>query len=54
VILLQASVFADDHDVVVTRRMNAGTGVPAITSVEATRAPREDEQTREAQSLPGF
>lgn len=37
VILAQtsASVFADDYDEVVTRRMSAGAGVPAITSAQA-------------------
>jgi maleate cis-trans isomerase len=37
VILAQtsASLFADDYDDVVTRRMNAGAGVPAVTSAQA-------------------
>src|SRR5205807_8269186 len=37
VILAQtsASLFADDYDEVVTRRMSAGAGVPAITSAQA-------------------
>ena len=37
VILAQtsASLFADDYDDVVTRRMSAGAGVPAITSAQA-------------------
>jgi maleate cis-trans isomerase len=37
VILAQtsASLFADDYDAVVTRRMSAGAGVPAITSAQA-------------------
>jgi arylmalonate decarboxylase len=37
VILAQtsASLFADDYDDVVTRRMSAGSGVPAITSAQA-------------------
>ncbi|HYZ42412.1 MAG TPA: hypothetical protein VE687_17580 [Stellaceae bacterium] len=30
-----ASLFADDYDVVVTRRMSAGAGVPAIASAQA-------------------
>jgi len=30
-----ASLFADDYDEVVTRRMSAGAGVPAITSAQA-------------------
>src|SRR5205807_1381271 len=37
VILAQtsASLFADDYDEVVTRRMSAGAGVPAVTSAQA-------------------
>jgi maleate cis-trans isomerase len=37
VILAQtsASLFADDYDAVVTRRMSAGAGVPAMTSAQA-------------------
>src|SRR5271166_6258144 len=37
VILAQtsASLFADDYDEVVTRRMSEGAGVPAITSAQA-------------------
>jgi maleate cis-trans isomerase len=37
VILAQtsASLFADDYDEIVTRRMSAGAGVPAITSAQA-------------------
>src|SRR6266436_1184439 len=37
VILAQtsASLFADDYDDVVTRRMSAGAGVPAVTSAQA-------------------
>src|SRR5438034_6843784 len=37
VILAQtsASLFADDYDEVVTKRMSAGAGVPAITSAQA-------------------
>jgi maleate isomerase len=37
VILAQtsASLFADDYDEVVTQRMSAGAGVPAITSAQA-------------------
>src|SRR5438094_9858797 len=37
VILAQtsASLFADDYDVVVTKRMSAGAGVPAVTSAQA-------------------
>ncbi len=37
VILVQtsASLFADDYDAVVTRRMSAGAGVPAISSAQA-------------------
>src|SRR4030095_2023015 len=30
-----ASLFADDYDDVVTKRMSAGAGVPAITSAQA-------------------
>jgi maleate cis-trans isomerase len=30
-----ASLFADDYDDVVTKRMNAGAGVPAVTSAQA-------------------
>ena len=38
VILAQtsASLFADDYDEVVTRRMSAAAGVPAVTSAQAT------------------
>src|SRR5271167_4392052 len=37
VILAQtsASLFADDYDEIVTKRMSAGAGVPAITSAQA-------------------
>src|SRR3989454_8130458 len=43
VILAQtsASLFAEDYDDVVTKRMSSGAGVPAITSAQAVgRAPR--------------
>jgi maleate cis-trans isomerase len=33
-----ASLFADDYDDVVTKRMSAGAGVPAVTSAQAVRA----------------
>jgi hypothetical protein len=44
-----ASLHADDYDDVVTRRMSAGAGVPAITSAQAV-----GRAVRAADRLPAF